>query len=495
MFSKFDGSGRQPRAKQTEVLNWIGERWDSSRLPLTIQAGVGIGKSAILRSAQLEYGGDIITPQNTLVTQYVNDYPNLNKVIGTAHYKCNQYVGIGCAYSQKKYKCQGNWKPDGCRACPFVESRENYRDGEALNIGNVMSMWHLRRVYKKGVPVTYIDEAHSLPSIIRQLATHSFNFTKKNADIPKQLGLRIPDFQDESNIVKLLEFLMNATEEKIKKSKKENAELLSALEKFEDMRTAILGNPEVFAFSARDNVVSITPLKAPLVLTRKLIHEKGILTSATLLRHDIEELLGTNKYEFYDAGTSIPKENRKVIYQPSKFRHNFVEIDPEAIVRTVERLWIENGKPNTVVHTTYALGERMRPFWREFTPLEYDTDSKQDAVNTFIKGGGVLVGGGISEGLDLRGDLCRLQIICKLQYPNTSDPWVRKRMGMPDSETWATGEVMKTLMQQVGRSTRGPEDSSVCYVLDPALPQLILKAKKLGLCPQFFFESIEGWGN
>ena len=106
LLQKFDGSGRLPRPTQVKALNWIHDNFDSSPSPLVIEAGVGCGKTALLRAAQLQYGGSIATSQNTLVSQYQSDYPNLNVIIGMQHYRCSQYL-TRCGYASQRYNCRG----------------------------------------------------------------------------------------------------------------------------------------------------------------------------------------------------------------------------------------------------------------------------------------------------------------------------------------------------------------------------------------------------
>jgi Rad3-related DNA helicase len=125
----------------------------------------------------------------------------------------------------------------------------------------------------------------------------------------------------------------------------------------------------------------------------------------------------------------------------------------------------------------------------------HDETNKAEAIERFLTNGGIMLGAGMSEGLDLKGDLCRTQIITTLQFPNIADPWVSKRKALPDGEEWMIGEVMKVLRQQVGRGTRGENDYCENYVLDNRFANVINKARKLGMCPNHFFESIEGWNS
>ena len=70
----------------------------------------------------------------------------------------------------------------------------------------------------------------------------------------------------------------------------------------------------------------------------------------------------------------------------------------------------------------------------------------------------------MSEGVDLKGDLSRFQIICKIPYPYLGDKIVKKRMGK--WKNWYPLQTAKLIVQASGRSVRSMEDKAVTYILD-----------------------------
>ena len=70
----------------------------------------------------------------------------------------------------------------------------------------------------------------------------------------------------------------------------------------------------------------------------------------------------------------------------------------------------------------------------------------------------------MSEGVDLKGDLSRFQILCKVPYPYLGDPIVKKRMNKRGS--WYPLQTAKTVVQSVGRSVRSIDDQATTYILD-----------------------------
>ena len=70
----------------------------------------------------------------------------------------------------------------------------------------------------------------------------------------------------------------------------------------------------------------------------------------------------------------------------------------------------------------------------------------------------------MSEGVDLKDDLSRFQIVCKVPYPYLGDKLVKKKMNK--WKWWYALQTAKTIVQSVGRSVRSKDDSAVTYILD-----------------------------
>jgi len=94
----------------------------------------------------------------------------------------------------------------------------------------------------------------------------------------------------------------------------------------------------------------------------------------------------------------------------------------------------------------------------------------------------VLLSPSMTEGVDLKGDLSRFQVICKVPYPWLGDPIVRKRMNK--FPNWYPLKTAMTVVQAVGRSVRNSEDTAITYILDSDWSRFYGKNKKL-FCEDF----------
>ena len=70
----------------------------------------------------------------------------------------------------------------------------------------------------------------------------------------------------------------------------------------------------------------------------------------------------------------------------------------------------------------------------------------------------------MTEGVDLKGDISRFQVLCKVPYPYLGDKLIKKKMNK--WKWWYPLQTAKTIVQSVGRSVRSVEDHAVTYILD-----------------------------
>ena len=105
--------------------------------------------------------------------------------------------------------------------------------------------------------------------------------------------------------------------------------------------------------------------------------------------------------------------------------------------------------------------------------------NKAEVLDKFLNSdpadGKVLVGSGMSEGLDLKGDKGRWQVILTIPYPSYGDAWVRRKAKAESH--WYTWAATQELVQKFGRISRGPDDWGVTYILDSRFESFFCKAR------------------
>lgn len=480
-FSGWDGTGRDPRPLQEDFLAWI-----SNTLPhvkvLVAQAPVGFGKSYVLRAIQRATGGAIVTPSNILIDQYRSDYPRVNYLKGKAKYVCSS--GLTCA----DYAELNNKKT--CPGCTYSKCRRNAIEGHPTFF-NPMSLYTLRCTNGVDTPILCVDEMHQLASMILLLCGKRFAKSRY-------------DFDDSVlNETRLREWLKVQVDKLYRLAKqyrklgedKKWADIMREAESAELTLMGLKENPENYAVwieegryrGQADKFINVKPVQPPKFLVHRMLDsDRLLLISGTAFQHDIKELVGNAPYEFLDLPSPIPKQNRPIYNEPVPYDMNY-KTDPEMVVRDIEKILDQHPNQNAIIHVSYSWGKKLAPLFTR--PILTNTsENKDQIVEKFKKEGGVFLASGCAEGLDLKGDLCRLNIIPKLIYPDLNDPVVKKRKALPDGNDWYNLETLKGVIQQAGRSTRSPDDYSTTIVMDPGFAWRVGKYKKV--LPQSFLEAI-----
>jgi Rad3-related DNA helicase len=97
----------------------------------------------------------------------------------------------------------------------------------------------------------------------------------------------------------------------------------------------------------------------------------------------------------------------------------------------------------------------------------------------------VLVSPSMINGVDLKDELSRFQVILKVPFPNLVSTKIKKRLDTrPEWYNWKT---LVDLLQAYGRSIRNDDDWAETYILDECFDQ-ILENKNV---PQYFLDALK----
>lgn len=485
MFQLFDGSGRPPRPAQNDVLRWLSQNWARSSI-MAFQAPPGVGKTAIAMAIQNEFGGHVVTISNQLLDQYAESYADTPVLRGRQHYECTTHEDLSC----------GDVKALGrklCSDCPYRKARKGCREGFPT-LANPASYFYASMVPGFQEPdVLVIDEAHRLYDMAMMFVDTVLSVS--DYAIPKSLKTLV-DFTDWVPLAvgvlreEGMRFLKAGALEK-------GAQKARQASRLAELKLAVEAEPENFWLyreerpwrNVQREYLCIRPLTAPAKILNQLLGaKKVVLMSATLFRADVERLFPGRPYQFLDLPSPIPKAQRAIYSCPVAPKVN-KDTDPMLVaewIRGWRRRWPDR---NTIVHVSYSWAERLRPFFAPGEALFNTKEDKAHAIATFKAVGGLFLAAGCAEGIDLPGDQCRLNLIPILHRENLGDPAVQKRRSLPGGQRAFDLEILKTTIQQAGRSSRGPDDWSLTIVGDPVLP-LLVNMHRADL-PRSFVEALQ----
>lgn len=226
--------------------------------------------------------------------------------------------------------------------------------------------------------------------------------------------------------------------------------------------------------------------------------KKVLMMSATILDpRVIYSSLGIDPSEAYAyrMKNRFPLESRPIYFQPAG-RMNFSNkaTTMPQMLKSIEAISAEYKEHKGIIHThNFEIAKYILE--KGSKDLKKRLIFQEDYVNkdTMLKDhanredGSIIIAPAMHEGLDLKGDLSRFQIICKVPYPSFHEnEQLKIRMQLSqDYYNWLTA---LKLVQSYGRSIRSEEDWADTFVLDEDFNSFKRRSHKL--LPKWFTEAI-----
>jgi hypothetical protein len=418
-----------PRPEQVEVLRELQRRWNTADV-FIVRAPVGAGKSRIAHCLGAWAGGATVnTPTNMLVTQYLDTWPALGHVHRAASYRsASEYRGALAS----------------ARAAP-------------LTVCNYFS-YLAHRLYSRCV---VFDEAHRLIPMLQEMEEIKLwesqypmpGWVRTSGDL---LAWAVANAGKDKRLKKLANKL----------TQHPDTYMIERLEG--ELRNKAQEYTRLVPLTPRHN----KPILWPPRTVKKLV-----FMSATFHEEDLYDLgLEGRRVAVIECESPIPATDRPVVYDPvGSLSHDNQAATLPALVAKLNELLAKHDSERGVIHATYDLARTLRTTELANHPrLVWHGQSNRDRVyRDWLNNGqpdSVLVACGMSEGIDLAGDLARWQVVTKMMYPNKSDPAVAAKLALRPA--WYNWVAARDVQQTVGRSSRGPGDFSVNYIVDSAFGSL-----------------------
>ena len=203
--------------------------------------------------------------------------------------------------------------------------------------------------------------------------------------------------------------------------------------------------------------------------------EKIILMSATIIDpKTFCQTLGIplSQCSFISIPSPFSTENRPIILSPvGSMSSRKIETTLPNLAEAVKLILDNHAGEKGIVHChTYKIANYLK---RSLSRSKYknrilihDHTNRDQILKEHIvsKTDTVLLSPSMTEGVDLRDDISRFQIICKVPFPYLGDKLIKKRMNKFPG--WYNLQTAKTIVQSAGRSIRSKDDHAVTYILD-----------------------------
>jgi len=354
--------------------------------------------------------------------------------------------------------------------------------------------------------VSVFDEAHKIEDQIIQFV--GFDIFAGQVD-ECNLNSEKYDFTDLDSMIKLTDDIAYSYANKIKNIKESpvfqnnpDYELISKLERRYDKaaqaKIDIVSDKDNFVVNdpIRDlngnfRTISVKPIDVSKFAKTFFDTEYQIFMSATIDKKSFCENMGLEKDDvaFVDTPKSpFPINHRTIdLLNIKRLSYGSTEDDEIEVIKTIDRILDEHSTVRGLILTSSI--PRCQKIIRYLSPKNTrririchsknkDGKTQDEVISEHATDPtGVLLSSSLWEGVDLKDDLSRFQIIAKVPYPNYKEK--RTKAKMDKFPSWYTSQTLTKLLQGFGRSIRSNDDWAKTYVLDTAVNNVFFKAQQM----------------
>lgn len=525
------------RAEQEKAISFVlNEFVNSGKQFAVCEVGTGGGKSAIgLTIAKYlsvndsppvdlwDNGAFFLTTQKILQDQYVEDFSvsdSMCSIKSSTNYQCKHYKKQSCSESMQMLKAadkSSRFFKTCTTNCHYKQDKKKYMESQ-LGITN-FSYFMTDNAYNgkcKPRNLLVIDEAHNIETEIskfvevavsERFATHVLGLLWPNLTTYHQVVTWLKETYYPKCATKIEH--IEKTLEKFKGLEAKLKEIANLAKEFDLLKSHTqkiqkfleVQDPdnwvfeEVAAFGQKMRSFSFKPIDIS-QYTRENLFRMGrrvLMLSATILNKEAFcGLLGLNEDDvaFISIPTPFPVENRPILCFPvGNMGADHIDQTLPKMLKMVKKILDEHPKEKGIIHChTYKIANYLKSNLRSDRILIHDSTDRDKVLQDHMtsKKPTVLLSPSMTEGVDLKGDASRFQVLCKIPYPSLGDKIVRKRMNK--WKWWYPLQTSKTIIQSIGRSVRSSDDYAVTYILDADWERFF--SRNQDMFPESFKESI-----
>ena len=495
---------------------------------VVIEAGTGVGKSAIGFTIAQYYNQHVngtgtyyLTTQKVLQEQYMRDFKakGMFNLQSSTNFQCKYFKTKTCAMARRELKITKDQKFKQCcgGGCRYRKAKKDFMEGKH-GVTNFSYFLAETQYAAELAPRTMmvVDECHNteleLGKFVEIVVSEHFSKQVLKLQVPNlstqyqvfkwivdiykpklqsvkahyekviaklSLGQKMKEFQKVSSQYELIDKHLCKLERFIGTYHKDNW-VLNITE------TDVKGTKK-FEFKP----ICVGPYSNPYLFKNA---SKVLLMSATVMNKEAFcEVLGLPQDDvaFISIPSPFPVENRPIIVSPIASM-SFKNIDKglPQMAKAVKAILDAHPKEKGIIHChSYKIAQYLKRNIRTKRLLTHTSQDREKKLKIHIADPRptVLLSPSMQEGVDLKGDLSRFQIICKVPYPYLGDKLVKKRMHK--WKWWYPLQTAKVIVQSVGRSVRSDTDTAVTYILDADWERFWSKNK--GIFPKGFKETIK----
>ena len=509
------------RTEQSKAIEFALDNFiNQNKRYVIVEAGTGVGKSAIgftiaqyiasnSQDTEFKSGAYYLTTQKLLQDQYMKDFKQkgMLSLKSSSNYRCSYYKTKTCQEARRELKATKDqrFRSNCAGGCHYVTDKNAFINGYH-GVTNfpyfLMETNHSGHLTPRKVMV--VDECHNIELEMSKFVEVSITeyFAKKMLKIdPKGLNTQFKVFNwiqkqympklkaVRDQMAKTLETvgLKNRLSEFVALEKKWSMidGHFSKLDRFiklynkDNWVMNIVDAPRGKKFEFKP--IDISPFTEEFLFKKA---EKIFMMSATIMnRTAFCKILGIpeDQTAFITIPSPFPVENRPIhAYPIAKMGAREIDANLPKLAEAVKAIIEQHNDDKGIIHChSYKIVNYLKNNIRSKRLLTHDSTNREKilAYHQADPRPTILLSPSMAEGVDLKGDASRFQIICKIPYPYLGDKLVKKRMHK--WKWWYPLQTAKTIVQSVGRSIRNNEDYAVTYILDAGWDYFFSKNKDI----------------
>ena len=480
-----------------------------------VEAATGTGKSAIgftiakymdhvlAESDEFKKGAYFLTTQKLLQEQYMRDFgeplSTMCQIMSATNYQCKHHKKQSCAESIQQLKGETDTGSKFYKTCKFNCTYKNEKNKFLSSHESLTNFSYFLTgfAYTAGLSprnLLVVDESHNadgeLCKFVEISVSERFAMTALKLEMPlvnTQLrafewikGEYVPNLKIHiahySSIIEKFNLQDKIANDFVKIAKQFDM-LEKHLAKLEQFLSLYDQENWVFNLNEGDGKEMKKLEFKPIDISpyaEQMLFKGGkyvLLMSATIINPPgFSRMLGIpdSNVSFMSIPSPFPHENHPIFSFPiAKMSASTIDADLPKLVEAIRNILEQHPNEKGMIHThSYKVASYIKNNIKSKRLIFHNTEDRVKKLEEHIhsKQPTVLVSPSMQEGVDLKDDLSRFQIICKVPYPYLGDKIVKKRMGRWD--WWYSFETAKTVIQSLGRSIRNETDHAVSYILD-----------------------------
>lgn len=514
----------KPRKQQTEMLTFTTSAIEDGKKFIMIDAPTGTGKSffAIMLadwyrkkySTKLKQVKiDIITNTKILQDQYVKDFDFAANLKGNNNYYCGRNK-TNCGEAKLINSAAGT----NCQICPHRIAQQKYVKSP-VSLAN----FHLMTAYAMYLPellaerdarILIIDEAHSfeetfcdfIASVISERSLKLMDIWEPwmEKDLSQLSNLKAISVFIKDIVVPLIQTkiaeLLVEVEEKRGKKKLDAAKKADFIDKVMCKYQRFVEDTKnydanwIFEKDLDQNGktrIHVEPVWGNIYLNEYFWskYDHVVFMSGTILNRELFSfLMGVPDEETTYISLDCPfdPQKRPVTYTRFGKMSYYDKVETFKIAAPViANILKKHDRHKGIIHTsTYEFSRWIQEKVTNNRLLFHDSKTRDKMLNKHLisQKETVLVSPSMINGIDLKNDLSRFQVILKVPFPNLMSKRIKRRL--ETKPAWYNWKALIDLLQAYGRSIRNESDWAETYILDTCFDQIRRDA------PKYFLDAL-----